>query len=313
MNQETVSNNNQIESGSNDDYVIDLLDVARKLWSGKLLILSITTLAAILSVFIVLQLPVIYKSQALLAPTSDSSTNSSFLSQYEGLASIAGVSLDRAPDNQVALAAAEIKSYKFFKDNLYNNIIHELSAVKGWDGEKKELIFDADIYDSEASTWLVSKPSPQEAFRSFGGLFNYSKNKLTGMVTVSVEHSSPEVAKKWVDLIVEKINSVTREREIQSTTKALTYYEQQRNSASLRVVKEMFDRLSEEQYKNLMLANVEEEYVFQTIDPAIVSERRDRPNRGLFCIVFTFIGGIFSVIIALIKDHVLLFFRSLKT
>ncbi|SVC72344.1 uncharacterized protein METZ01_LOCUS325198, partial [marine metagenome] len=55
MNQETVSNNNQIESGSNDDYVIDLLDIARKLWSGKLLILSITTLAAILSVFIVLQ------------------------------------------------------------------------------------------------------------------------------------------------------------------------------------------------------------------------------------------------------------------
>ena len=29
--------------------------------------------------------------------------------------------------------------YKFFKDNLYNNIIHELSAVKGWDEEKKEL------------------------------------------------------------------------------------------------------------------------------------------------------------------------------
>ena len=81
----------------------------------------------------------------------------------------------------------------------------------------------------------------------------------------------------------------------------------------MRVVKEMFDRLSEEQYKNLMLANVEEEYVFQTIDPAIVSERRDRPNRAIFCIVFTFIGGIFSVIIALIKDYVVLFFRSLKT
>ena len=57
----------------------------------------------------------------------------------------------------------------------------------------------------------------------------------------------------------------------------------------------------EEQAKVIMLAEVREEYVFKTIDPAIIPELKFKPKRALVCLLITFLGGVLSVLIVLVR------------
>ncbi|WP_308300923.1 GNVR domain-containing protein, partial [Vibrio parahaemolyticus] len=61
-----------------------------------------------------------------------------------------------------------------------------------------------------------------------------------------------------------------------------------------------FYKLIEEQTKSLMLAEVQEEFVFKVIDPAVVPEEKTQPSRAIICILGTFLGGFLSCIIVLV-------------
>jgi LPS O-antigen subunit length determinant protein (WzzB/FepE family) len=52
--------------------------------------------------------------------------------------------------------------------------------------------------------------------------------------------------------------------------------------------------LIEEQTKTIMFANVRDEYVLKTIDPALIPELKSGPKRALICIVGTLLGIILS-------------------
>ena len=62
----------------------------------------------------------------------------------------------------------------------------------------------------------------------------------------------------------------------------------------------IFYQLIEEQTKTIMLANVRKDYVFKTIDPAIIPEEKDKPKRALIVILGTMLGGMLSIFISLI-------------
>ena len=53
-----------------DDYVIDLVGIFNLLWRRRLFISSFIGLSAILSVFIALSLPIIFKSSAKIYPNT---------------------------------------------------------------------------------------------------------------------------------------------------------------------------------------------------------------------------------------------------
>lgn len=60
-----------------------------------------------------------------------------------------------------------------------------------------------------------------------------------------------------------------------------------------------FYKLIEEQTKSLMLAEVQEEFVFKIIDPAVISETPFLPNRFIIVLMGSIFGGIFSCFIVL--------------
>lgn len=62
-----------------------------------------------------------------------------------------------------------------------------------------------------------------------------------------------------------------------------------------------FYKIIEEQTKSLMLAEVQDEFVFNTIDPAIVPEIKFEPKRSIIVLLAVFIGLIFGVIIVLLR------------
>lgn len=104
-----------------------------------------------------------------------------------------------------------------------------------------------------------------------------------------------------LDWLVEDINDVMRARSISQTTQNLSYLEEQLKKTSITDMRSTFYKIIEEQTKSLMLAEVQDEFVFNTIDPAIVPEIKFEPKRSIIVLLAVFIGLIFGVIIVLLR------------
>ena len=70
---------------------IDLIEVFKLLWKKKNLIGTITLIAAILSIVFALNLPNIYKSNALLAPSAAEDSLTAKLGNLASFSSFAGI------------------------------------------------------------------------------------------------------------------------------------------------------------------------------------------------------------------------------
>ncbi|HHB1595679.1 TPA: Wzz/FepE/Etk N-terminal domain-containing protein, partial [Vibrio campbellii] len=295
------------------DDEIDLSELFTALWKGKWIIIATTFVFAVGAVLYALSLPNIYKADALLAPAESSNGGglSKMAGQLGGLAALAGVNLGGGESSQTDLAVQVMKSRQFIEAFItQHDLLVPLMAVKGWDLSSNKIILDEDIYSLETDTWLreatglrVAKPSAQEAFDVFSKeVFDVSQDKESGLYTVSITHYSPYIAREWVNWLIDDINKVMRERTIEETSQNLSYLNTQLEKTAVADMQSTFYKLIEEQTKSLMLAEVQEEFVFKVIDPAVVPELKYGPKRALICIVITIFGFIISISFIFIKQ-----------
>ena len=297
------------------DDEIDLRELFAVLWTGKYWIAGLTSIAAILSVVYALSLPNIYRSEALLAPSSmDGGGIGGLAKQYGGLASLAGISLPGGGEmDKTALALAVIKSRRFISDFIQrHDILVPLMAADGWDQSTGELSIDADIYDTGSATWVRAvrppqpvQPSGQEAHGVFDALLSITEDKKSGFVSLSIAHYSPMVAQQWVTWLVEDINNTLRAQDVAEAENSIAYLKTQVDATSLTDLQSRFFEMIQSQTETIMLAKVREEYAFKTVDPAVIPEQKDKPKRALICILGTLLGGMLSVLWVLIRHYAL--------
>ena len=262
---------------------IDLRELFKAIWKEKWIIVATTFVFAVASVLYSLSLPDIYKADALLAPTESSSSGglSKMANQVGGLAALAGVNLGGAESSQADLAVQIMKSRQFV-DAFINkhDLLVPLMATKDWDLANNKLVIDDEVFDQSTANWLRepeglrgAKPTSQEAFEVFSkDILSVEQDKDSGLYTVSIKHYSPYVAQQWVNWLIEEINKVMRERTIAETSQNLDYLNIQLQKTAVADMQSTFYKLIEEQTKSLMLAEVQEEFVFKTVDPAVVPE-----------------------------------------
>lgn len=294
MTKEELNNNS-------DEYIIDITKILSTLWSYRKILIGLTALGGLSSIIIALNLQIIFTSTSVVIP-NEQEQSSSLTSRFGGLASLAGIESGSALMTKDRIAIAKIGSLQFFKENLYDKIIVDLAAAQDWDPDTKELIYDPDIYDVENDI-LLEKPSFQKAHESFSSSLNVVENPITGLTSISIEHFSPIIAMEWATLVVSGVNNSMREEDKQEARLAIDFYQKELVNTSIKSVKDLFSELIEQEQQKFMLANVREEYVFKIIEPAVVPEKRTRPSRAKFCIIYTFISGLISVIFILIFDY----------
>ena len=295
------------------DDEIDLRELFMVLWSGKWLITVITGIAAVAAVLIALRLPNMYAANALLAPAEQSGGGmSALMQQYGGLASLAGVSLPGGEEaSRAQLGMALMTSRGFIADFVERReLLPELMAVEDWDISSGELTFDAELYDPQSGTWareveapFQPEPSTLEAVKAFKEILSVSQDKQTGFVSISLDHKSPILAAQWVNWLIEDANSAVKAQDVAEAERSIEYLREQVSNTSLADLQAVFFDLIQSQTETVMLAEVRQEYVFKTIDPAVTPEEKSKPSRALICVLGTLLGGMLGVVSVLIRHY----------
>lgn len=284
--------------------------------NGKWIIVFLTSLITITCIIYSLLLPNIYESKAILAPTDLSSSISRSLQGYTGLAGLAGINLPSGVDEgNSAQALEKINSLSFFKNNILPKIfLPDLMAFESWNPKDNVINYDKSIYDKNSSKWVREYsfprkqiPSSQESFKSFKkDHFRLAQDKNTGFISIFIKHQSPDIAKKWADLLINEINFYYRQKDKLASEKALEFLNEQINITNLSEVKAVISELLKEETKKLALIEANQYYVFDIIDPPVAMEIKSEPQRAIICVLGAIFGVLMSTILVFIKHYFLI-------
>ena len=135
------------ESHSRINHDINLQDLFLELIKRKFFIILLTFFAALLSIFLSLRLPDVYKSEAILSPSSNENSLSSKIGGLSTLGSFAGFSMQQQTLSKSQEAIERIKSYEFFSLHFLPQIkLENIMAVEKWIPETNTLIYDNQLY-----------------------------------------------------------------------------------------------------------------------------------------------------------------------
>ena len=295
----------------NRDYEddIDLSEIFTTLWNRKFVIILITTIFAIVSVYYSLSLPNIYSSSTVLAPTTQDDSLDSKLSGYRSLAGIAGINIPKGQLTQSEESVERMISYDFFVSEFLPYVnLEDLMAVEKWIPETNQIIYNEEEFDNKNSEWIrkasfpsESLPSKQEAYREYQGLIDLDVSEKNSLVTLTVEHHSPYIAKEWVALIVKNINNHMRELDKIEAENSIIFLQDASKDNNIFEIQAVISELLRTQIQTLMLVEANINYVFKTISSPLVPEKKSKPSRAILCIFGTITGFIFSILIVLVS------------
>lgn len=301
----------QMQQNQAQDDEIDLAELWRAVWAGKLTIIAISFIFAVASVFFALSKPNVYKASAILAPASAKGSGGlgALAGQFGGLASMAGINLGGSGGDKTALALEILKSRSFIEKYIAKHqLLVPIMAGKNWDVATDTLLLDEELYDQDNNKWLrelkapkKTEPSSWKAYNQFSKLLSVSQDKTTSMVTIGIEYFSPTLAQQWLTWLISDINEFMRDQDQKEAQDSIDYLTQQLEGIQVTTMETVFYQLIEEQTKNMMLTRVKAEYVLKTIDPPQVPDEKAGPKRALIVVLGTMLGGMLSVFIVLIR------------
>ncbi|OUU26995.1 MAG: hypothetical protein CBB97_06770 [Candidatus Endolissoclinum sp. TMED37] len=289
---------------------INLRDIFSVFWQGKRQIASTTILFFVISILYSLFLPNIFRSEAILA-TSQKENSLMDSASLSSLASIAGFNLADSANSESDKAITIMMSTSFFEDKIFPNIhLPNLIADPRWDSKTNTLSYDSNLYDRERGQWVGGSsnsqdaiPTVQEAHRYFlNNVLNIKMDNLSGFVTLSIDHASPFIAKKWAELIINQINDHFRERDLELALSSIIYLNEQIAMTSVVEVRQALSQLLKNQIKVSMLTDANKEYVFVELDPPIAPEKKHSPNRKTIVLIGTFLGFFVASLIIFIRN-----------
>jgi uncharacterized protein involved in exopolysaccharide biosynthesis len=294
------------------DDEIDLRELFATFWRGKWIILVFTIAFAAAGVFYALSKPNIYQASVLLAPDQDEGGAGVLGGQLGGLASLAGISLGGGGANKTVMAKQVLQSRAFLTNFIHrHNLSVPLMATEGWNMENEEWVINREIYNPQTGEWLQNedgeshKPTDWDMVKRFKeSHLSVYDDKETGMVTLNVKSQSPPVAKKWAEKLVYDINEHMRQQDVKDAEARIAYLEEKLSETNIAGMQQVFYQLVESETRTVMLANAQNEYIFKTVDPAVVPQEKSEPKRALIAIVATMLGGILGVFVVFVRAFI---------
>ena len=287
-----------VESGHTaEDDGIDLLELIRTLLYSWKTITVITILCTGLAVFYAVNAPVVFEAETLLAPVQDEQANvSSSLGQFGGLAAMAGISIPS--DSNVKEVVATLQSRKFLRVFIEEKKLMPILFEEIWDADRKVWIGES----------KENEPTEQQTVGLFKSLLSIDEDTKSGLIKLSVSWKDPQVAAEWTNDLVKQLNEQLRGQAISDSKKRVGYLEQELAKTTLQDMRAVLYNLLESEKQKAMLANVNEDFALEVIDPAVAPEQRETPKRKLIVIFGGLCGAFLGIFVVLFFQ----FLRKLK-
>jgi len=270
-----------------DDDEISFREVVELMWASRWLVITVTAVCALGAGVVGFGMSKKYEAQIVIAPVSGSASAgqggggglSSMLSEFGGLASLAGLSI--GGDSRKAEFITVLSSALLTTDYIKSNNLLPVLFYKQW--------------DSAAQRW---KPMPPEKLPTFWKANEFFKKKVrqintdskTGIVTMAITWRDPQLAAEWANGLVRLANEYLRNKAITQSERNIAYLNQQAAKTDMVGARQAIYSLLQAEINKQMLARGNEEYAFKVLDPAMPPERPTNPSPVLL-ILGGMVGG----------------------
>ncbi|HEY6529184.1 MAG TPA: Wzz/FepE/Etk N-terminal domain-containing protein [Cellvibrionaceae bacterium] len=312
MSQNKIANYSEKNDYDSQRGDIDIVFVLSIIYKDKFLILFLSFFFAVCAYGISLAFPNKYKATVILAPAQKDSGGplGGLASQYGGLAAMAGISLGKESD-KTDQAIALLKSWPFldFVISKYN-LEADVLAVKGFNKKSQHVIYDVNLYNEKNRGWVVSKfretdgkPSSWMLYKKFNKFLEVQSDKKSGLLTVSITHISPVIAKNWLELLIKEINLHFQLIDKEDAKRNIVYLEKKIAETSVAEMQSVFFGMVEAQTKVLMLTERSDDYLFKIVVRPMLPEEKNSPKRFVITIFGFFSGFLIWCCVALIRFY----------
>lgn len=312
MNQNSTTNLCGDNNREAPDGEIDIGLILSIIYKDKILIAFLCMLFGVCAYGISLTFPNQYKASLVLAPAQKDGGGQlgGLASQYGGLAAMAGISLGKESD-KTDQAIALLKSWPFldFVIGKYN-LEADIFAAKGFDKKTKQLVYDNSVYDEKNNEWAASqfkntdgKPSSWMLYKKFNAMVTVQYDKKSGLLTVSVTHVSPVIAKNWLEILTKELNLHFQLIDKVDAERNIVYLEKKIAETSVAEMQNVFFSMVEAQTKVLMLTERSEDYLFKILVRPMLPEEKSSPKRSVIAILGFFSGFMIWCCIAVVRFY----------
>lgn len=296
-----INNKDEILSYLEDE--IDLRNFIPPLIDNKWKILSITIISAIITAFFVFSLPNYYRAEAVLSLSSSNKAGN--LGAFGSL--LNGHTLHQDKNLNIALEVLKTRSFIHFFLKKYN-LYPEILAAKSWDEKNQEIVFDQSIYDSLKNIWYLENgsvtkevPSNKLAKDAFLDSLRISISEEKEVFSISFQHVSPILAKQVVELLIIELNEYIRNDIINRSNFKIQEVYELLNDSYTKNEQSVLLTLIEQENKKILLAKTDPEYIFKTIDPAVIPEIKDGPKRFIIILLGSALACFLTMVIYIIR------------
>lgn len=227
-----------------------------------------------------------YRAEVLIAPVvpEDSEHAGGLGEELGGIASIVGVELP-GEGGKKAQAYATLTSKGFAGEFITSQNLMP--------------ILFADQWDANTHSWRKGKKPPtlEAGIKKFTSTVRaIAQDKKTGMVKITVDWYSPEEVAAWANRMVEMVNDRLRTVAINESDRSMEYLHKELAKTDDVTMQRAIYRVMQDQVDKAMLANVQREYAFKVIDPAVAPILKAGPHRSILTLVGA-VGGFFLALI----------------
>lgn len=270
--------------GSAEADGFDFVDAFRAVWRAKWWIaLSTFLITAVVSAYVLLAQEW-WQAEAVLISREGKSGLSAQLGQFGGLADLAGINLGTS-NKQEPLGVLRSRGFvtRFIEAN-------DLVGMFG-----------------DSPGFIASRMNPDRSWpdlrlvaeRFSRDVLSVGEDKRSGLITISIKWTDPDIAARWANAIVVQVNEEMRARAMEEGQRNIEYLRSQLDSTTTISVQQSIARLLETEIQKVMLAKGTNEYAFRVVDAAQPPVKRAWPKRTLFVLLGAMAGFVFSTVVTI--------------
>lgn len=263
----------------------DLFDLLAALWRGKWTLLLSCAAFGLVGLLYAIYATKWYQADVVLMQSSSDQLGSG-VSQFAGLASLAGINLNTASSSKESIAVLQSR-------DLAREFIESHKLLPTLEG------FIRRSQKGESASTPLDVRDAERLFTE--DIRSVREDPKRGVVVLSITWVDPVVAANWANAMAVQVNQRLQSRALAEAERNIKYLRSELEGAASPFVQQALSRLLESETQKLLVARGNGDFAFRIVDSAQVPKERVRPKRVLVCLLAVTAGLLLGGFIVLLR------------